>query len=83
MILGGRELHCPRAVAQREKRDLLAVEKILDDEVSPVAPPRRIRPKTCVPIAVSASSMLIATTTPLPAASPSALTTIGAPFALT
>ena len=32
VILRGSELHCPRAIAKREKRNLLAVEKILDDD---------------------------------------------------
>ena len=40
-------------------------------------------PEKIVSIAASASSRLIATVTPLPAASPSALITAGAPFSRT
>jgi len=38
-------------------------------------------PSNIMAMAASASASVIATTTPLPAASPSALTTIGAPCA--
>ena len=66
------------AVAQREEADFLAFHKFLDHQLDAPA-----APKTFLTIASSmaaqASSIVRATVTPLPAARPSAFTTIGAP----
>jgi hypothetical protein len=35
VVVGGSKLHCPRTIAKREKRNLLAVEKILDEDILP------------------------------------------------
>ena len=80
MVLGGADRDRGRAVAERKQARLLADEALLDDELGPglaSAPP------SMSSMAPSASATLAATTTPLPAASPSALTTIGAPSART
>ena len=65
------------AVAEREERGFLADKAILDHDF-PAGVPRP--PPNIMSMAASASCTVSATTTPLPAASPSAFTTIGAPF---
>ena len=75
VVLRGGERQRVLAVAQREEGGFLAVEEFLDDDLRPAAPSApanisRSRPRP--------RRVVAATTTPLPAASPSALTTIGA-----
>lgn len=76
VVLRGRERQRRLAIAQREERGLLALHEFLDDDSTPDSPNP---PPNIMSTAASASASDIATTTPLPAARPSALTTIGAP----
>ena len=64
------------AVAQGEEARLLAFEKGLDHDLGAGLPRP---PPSIMSMASSASSTVVATTTPLPAASPSAFTTMGTP----
>ena len=70
--------HEPLAVRDRKDARLLALEEFLDHDRAPDAPNA---PEKQSRTAASASSSVIATVTPLPSASPSALITIGAPRA--
>ena len=63
------------AVAQREQRQLLAVEELLDD--APGASPKRRSTSIVVERRARLAPRPAAITTPLPAASPSALITAG------
>ena len=67
-----------RAVADDHEARLLALEELLDDDPAPPLPSPSI-----ASIAACASARVAATTTPLPAARPSALTTIGSADAST
>ena len=62
------------AVGEREEARFLAVEKLLDHELGAGRAERAAKQAS---MAASASARVSAMTTPLPAASPSALTTIG------
>ena len=81
VVLRRNEGNRSRAVAKREKRSLLAGKKLLDDQFR--AGGAQSPPASIMSIAASASPVVPATTTPFPAASPSAFTTIGAPLSLT
>ena len=80
VVLRGRQRPRRVAVAEREQRDLRADEQLLDDERR--GPHRRARRRPASrPRAASASAASSQTTTPLPAARPSALTTQAPPSA--
>ena len=69
------------AVAEREQRDLVADEQLLDDDRAPGLAERA--PTRQAAIASSAEARSGQTETPLPAASPSALTTHAPPSSST
>jgi hypothetical protein len=81
VVLRGAEGQRRRAVAQAEEARLLAVEKFLDHDLRARAAEGAI--ETGVDRSERLPDSVIATVTPLPAASPSALTTIGAPASST
>ncbi len=82
VILARRERQRVRAVGHHDEARLLAVEEVLDDDARAGRAHARCRPASRrSPHALRLRR--VATTTPLPAASPSALTTIGAPRAAT
>ena len=68
-----------RAVVPSERQKKLASSPVRHSSITTSAPARPMRPAKQASTAATASSRVAATVTPLPAASPSALTTIGAP----
>ena len=84
VILAGSKRQHVVAVGHDDKADLLAFDKLLDHNpgVGSCFPGPHL-PPALRPTAACASSSVVATTTPFPAASPSALITMGAPFSST
>ncbi len=75
MVLRGGERESGLAVDQREEARFLAVEELLDDDLRAGGAERAA--EAIVDRLRSPASRVWAMTTPLPAASPSALTTMG------
>ena len=75
-VLRGRERREPLAVAEHQQRALATREPLLDHHPCD-RPHRRRRPESLASTSASASSIESVTSTPLPAARPSVLTTHG------